>query len=86
MITSGLTNSLTNYYISATVTNMTKQAKRYYTADETAEILDKNGSTIRRWCRQGLMDGAKKAGLPVRSPWLIPVETVETVKIQIGAE
>jgi excisionase family DNA binding protein len=65
---------------------MHEKSKEYYTTQETAERLGRNESTIRRWCLRGLMEGAIKAGLTDRSHWRIPVQTVETIKLQIGAE
>ena len=56
---------------------MSDSHKQYYTVKETSEILGKHDSTIRRYCENGLLEGAGKSGLTKTSEWRIPVKTVE---------
>lgn len=65
---------------------MHNNPKKYLTVKETAEILNKDESMIRRYCTDGLLPGAKKAGLSPRSHWRIPAESVEAARQQIITE
>ncbi|TMD65144.1 MAG: helix-turn-helix domain-containing protein [Chloroflexi bacterium] len=45
----------------------------YYTADEVAEILHTHVETVRKWCRSGKLEGARKFG----KDWFIPRTTID---------
>ncbi len=45
----------------------------YYTVDEVAEILHTHVETVRKWCRSGKLEGARKFG----KDWFIPRTTID---------
>ena len=45
----------------------------YYTADEVARILHKHVVNVRRLCREGAFEGARKFG----RDWYIPKTTID---------
>jgi excisionase family DNA binding protein len=49
------------------------QEDLYYTVEEVARILRKHENTIRRWCNDGTLKGARKFG----NDWYIPRATID---------
>jgi excisionase family DNA binding protein len=45
----------------------------YYTVEETAKILKAHPNTVRDWCENGTLQGARKFG----RKWLIPRASIE---------
>lgn len=50
----------------------------YYTVDEIAEMLHTHVETVRKWCRDGRLEGARKFG----KDWFIPRTTIDPPKPQ----
>ena len=49
------------------------QESPYYTSDQAAIILQKHPDTIRRLCKRGELEGARKIG----GEWYIPRTTID---------
>lgn len=49
------------------------QKSPWYTSEQAAGILQKHIDTIRRLCKQGKLEGARKIG----SEWYIPCTTID---------